>query len=422
MSNDAPTQENEFQAVARLAGEIRRLRKAAGLSQSKLAADLGYTRQYVSRAERSGRPLPSADLVKALDLALAAGGELLRLREQAQLEQRARRHATGADVEVGQVDHGEEIHAGIQRLRRVLDARDLYQGGFTRPAHVLDQAVVQLTEARLQARYVQIARTAPELIAEILQAQAEGQQNLSRALTLAYRAADGLAFKYGYTDLSARLIELMRGTAEESGDELLIGTVSYVRTETFFATDDLETARCSLTQALDRIPTKALVTAPGSAVNGSLHMRAAVVAARLGESDSARDHLVDAKSMADQAPEGVYYGTAFGPDSVRIHEVAVHIDLGDAPTALERTGVWQPPQQLPAERRSHYFIDRARAQAQVGLYGDAYDGLRTARQIAPQQVRHHPHVRQSLAALMRTRLGRDADVRNFAGWAGLSVR
>lgn len=67
-------------ATVGLAGEIRARRKEAGLSHAQLAAQVGYSRQYVSLAERPGG-LPSADLIKAIDHALAAGGALIELRE-----------------------------------------------------------------------------------------------------------------------------------------------------------------------------------------------------------------------------------------------------------------------------------------------------------------------------------------------------
>lgn len=79
--------------AASLAAEIRRLRKAAGLSQKQLAAQIGYTRQYVSLAERVGGNLPSLELVRALDARLGAGGRLLELRAQARVDQRALRRA-----------------------------------------------------------------------------------------------------------------------------------------------------------------------------------------------------------------------------------------------------------------------------------------------------------------------------------------
>jgi transcriptional regulator with XRE-family HTH domain len=70
-------------ALIRLAQEIRRLRKAANLSQPELAAMIGYTRQYVSMAERVGKNLPSRELVKAIDNALGANGSLIALRQRA---------------------------------------------------------------------------------------------------------------------------------------------------------------------------------------------------------------------------------------------------------------------------------------------------------------------------------------------------
>lgn len=62
-----------------LAMEIRRRRTAARLSQNQLADLVGYTRQYVSRAERLAGGYASADLVRVLDAELSAGGALIAL-------------------------------------------------------------------------------------------------------------------------------------------------------------------------------------------------------------------------------------------------------------------------------------------------------------------------------------------------------
>ncbi|MGX7829776.1 helix-turn-helix transcriptional regulator [Actinokineospora sp. 24-640] len=83
-------------AAAELAAEIRRLRISAGLSQKELAAQVGYTRQYVSLAERTGGNLPSLELVRALDARLNADGRLLALRDQARTDQRTLRQAPAA--------------------------------------------------------------------------------------------------------------------------------------------------------------------------------------------------------------------------------------------------------------------------------------------------------------------------------------
>ncbi|MGH3614208.1 MAG: hypothetical protein ACRDRK_16770 [Pseudonocardia sp.] len=85
----------------------------------------------------------------------------------------------------------------------------------------------------------------------------------------------------------------------------------------------------------------------------------------------------------------VYRGTAFGPASLRIHELAVAAELHD-PAGVERAAQWYPPERLPAERRSHYYIELGRAQFDLGHHGDAYACLRAARRIAPQHTCEHP--------------------------------
>lgn len=84
--------------VERLAQEIRRRRGEASLSQAELAARIGYSRQYVSLAERPGKGLPSKELVGAMDSALAADGALLRLREEAVAERLSLRRAHSSDM------------------------------------------------------------------------------------------------------------------------------------------------------------------------------------------------------------------------------------------------------------------------------------------------------------------------------------
>ncbi|XVS61984.1 helix-turn-helix transcriptional regulator [Actinosynnema sp. CA-299493] len=82
-------------AGLRLAREIRRRRTETGLSQPQLARMVGYTRQYVSLAERPGHNLPSAEMVRALDHALGAEGALITLREEVKDEQRRLRQQFG---------------------------------------------------------------------------------------------------------------------------------------------------------------------------------------------------------------------------------------------------------------------------------------------------------------------------------------
>ncbi|WP_433727813.1 helix-turn-helix domain-containing protein [Nocardia sp. CA-129566] len=91
--NDPETEtERQPATIAdRLAHEIKRLRLNAGVSQRALAAEIGYSRQYVSMTEWQGANLPSQDLVAAIDNALGANGTLIALRARAKTEQQTTR-------------------------------------------------------------------------------------------------------------------------------------------------------------------------------------------------------------------------------------------------------------------------------------------------------------------------------------------
>ncbi|MEV0594091.1 hypothetical protein [Nonomuraea cavernae] len=140
---------------------------------------------------------------------------------------------------------------------------------------------------------------------------------------------------------------------------LLAASVAYVRTEVFFATHTYGAGLRALEFEIDLLRTRKDTSLQYMGVLGSLHMRAAVVAARAGQVEDALSHRVEAQRLGGIVPEGVYYGTAFGPDSVRIHEVSL-ADSHLRP-ALDIGDTWAPPSSMPAERRSGFFIELARA-------------------------------------------------------------
>jgi hypothetical protein len=147
-------------------------------------------------------------------------------------------------------------------------------------------------------------------------------------------------------------------------------------------------------------------------------MRAAVLAGRADDSEAATDHLVEARALGDSVLEGVYEGTAFGPSSVRIHEVSVAVGLGGdhLQRALDVAREWSPPLHLPAERRSSFYIELGRAQLWSGLRDDAFESLKVARKIAPQHARDHRWVREDIATLRRLKRADREDLSNYADW------
>nr|SBO91967.1 Putative transcriptional regulator [Nonomuraea gerenzanensis] len=273
---------------------------------------------------------------------------------------------------------------------------------------------------RLAAQYVRITQQLPELLGELFRAlqTAQGQHrpDVARLVASACRSADAVAYKFGAYDLSARFIEVMRWAAPQAEDDILDATIAYVRAETFFAARAHESGLRALETAIDAsaVPDGP----PAIAARGALHMRAAVIAGRAQDADAANTHLAAARQLADQVPEASYSGTAFGPSSVRVHEVSVAVSSGKVQVqrALEVARGWTPPPELPAERRSGFYIELARAQLWSGLPDDAFESLQVARRIAPQHTRDHAWVREDAATLRRLKRGDAGSLTSFAEW------
>ncbi|MFJ9029830.1 helix-turn-helix domain-containing protein [Streptomyces sp. NPDC102274] len=312
------------------------------------------------------------------------------------------------------------VHEALPALSAAIAAYDLPDDGPVRQLHELQAAVAETTSWRLSAQYLKIARRAPNLLPELTRAlhsvPSEQTPTVASLLVAAYRSADAVAYKHGARDLSARLIELMRWTAPQADNPLIDAGVSYVRTETFFAARAHTQGLRALEKAIDTSPTPD--TPPAIAARGALHMRAAVIAGRARRHDAADTHLDEARTLGDSIAEGVYQGTAFGPDSVRIHEVSVAVSLGDehVQRAFDVAAEWAPPKNLPAERRSGFYVELARAQLWGGLADDAFESLKVARRIAPQHTREHPWVREDAATLRRLKRADAESLTGFAEW------
>ncbi|MEU9606138.1 helix-turn-helix transcriptional regulator [Streptomyces sp. NPDC048057] len=331
--------------------------------------------------------------------------------------------ALGIDVSVLLGAHDRSagrVRAALPGLSAVIATYDMPDDGPVRPLSELRSAVEAAERKRLNAQYVSIAESAASLLGELFrafdQSADEGRPAVARLLVSALRTADAAAYKYGAHDLSARLIDLMRWSAPHAGDQVVGATVAYVRTETYFAARAHDAGLRALEVAMDRVPAPS--TPATSAALGALHMRAAVIAGRTRCAAAAHHHLAEAERLSEDVEEGTYGGTAFGPESVRIHAVSVAVSLGGDHTAaaLDVARQWKPALTLPAERRSGFYIELARAQLWSGRPDDAYESLKVARHIAPLHAREHPWVREDVAKIRRIRRADVEDLSSFAEW------
>jgi DNA-binding XRE family transcriptional regulator len=386
-------------------------RVVMGHTQESLADQLGVERSTIVRWERgSSTPQPWCRPMLATALAISTDDLAALL--------------SGDAMPTSVRFERDAVLAQLPALRRVIDAHDLPTDGPVRSLAELQKAVNSAINNRLQSKYAVLALELPTLLSELTRAfqlhTGTPREDAVRLLVQAYRAADAIADKFGYHDLSARIIGLMRWAADESGDELLIATAAYVRTETFFANGDLATGRRALQQAADRLVLDGGNNA--AATYGALHMRAAVIAARAGQAAAAEDHLRESARVARNVKDGIYFGTAFGPASVRIHQLSLAVELGNSDAAIRIAAGREPPATVPAERRSHFYVDLSRAYLQTAQDSEALQALFTARAAAPEHIRSHPHVRDAVDDLLRNKKAPNQLLVDFERWLHAPAR
>ncbi|MFE3579503.1 helix-turn-helix domain-containing protein [Streptomyces vinaceus] len=375
-------------------------RRARRMTQQDLARESYISLVMVKSIERGARK-PSPVLLEALASALSVDASRL-------------------DPAYAGTHH--RVHTALPRISAAIAGYDVPLDPPSRPMAELRKAVGDAIRWRLAAQYGHIANAAPRLLADALghlhAAAGRGRTEAARLVADAARAADAVAYKYGAHDLSARLIDVMRWAADQTGDPDVIATAAYVRAETFLAAQAHRAGPAALERALDAAAGAG--SGQAAAVRGALYMRTAVVAARAGNAAAAYTHLREAGRLADGLGEDVYLGTAFGPSSVRIHEVAVAVSLGREHIghALEVAHTWKPGEEIPAERRSGFYIELGRAQLWAGRPDDAFESLKVARKLAPQHVREHPWARADVETIHRIKRADAESLSTFAKWIG----
>lgn len=282
----------------------------------------------------------------------------------------------------------------------------------------LDRLTRTATAWRLASQYSKLAELLPRLITSLTAAAfnetgTERQQAFA-LLAFAYRAADAIADKHGHHDMSARATDLIRWAAARSADPLLEQMSAYVRAELFFNGQHTRTGLRMLDAATGPTPPASLANA--LAAHGALRMRSAVLAAHAGMVTEAADRLAEAHAAAQQLPDGIYHGTAFGPASVRVHELALAVESHDIGHTVKLSSQWEPPPTPPAERRSHFYIEAARAHSWAGNQEQATTALWQARRSAPQHTRYNLAVNETVTALMRSSRKPSPQLHQLANW------
>lgn len=390
---------------------IATLRKAAGLTQEQLADRVNVSKSLLSKVEIGDRAATHA--------LVAAVARVLRL----PIERIHGQPYSGSDVE--------EAHGEIDALRTALRVYDLPPTNGTVTSKALDGLradVATVTQLRRSGRYTHLGQRLPPLLAELGAAvhthTGADRRTLFELLTAAYYAAHGLAHRLGYGDLAESIEHKLAWAAQGADDPLAIGLAGWTRVTSFQDAGDYDHGLQILDQASSQVRVStADPAAPATiAVLGSMHLRAATLASRAGDSSETRDQLDAARALAEAFPaDQRHYQLTFGPANVAIHATAAYVELGHPAEAVRLSERFAPPADIAPTRAGHHYIDLARAHLATGDRHAALGDLQHARTVAPEQTRHHPMVRETTRVLISLHRRSNPDLTQLASWLGLTI-
>lgn len=358
---------------------VSRARKRRGLTQQGLAQKVSYARSHIAQVE-SGHKAATPAFVAAVADALKV--------EMSELYGQPYR---------GDTPSTDRVHAAIPDLRRALAWSDLPPEleSPARPLEALAAEVQNAKRLRRLARHVQLGDMLPAVMEELSHhAHERADPRAWRLLSDAHCAAGELSRRLGYSDLADSMFREAARFAMLSRDPHLPLIITWRRALVLMNHGALGAA----VRLLERCTTRIENGRAGDVeVSGALHLRAAVLAGRLGDAGSAWNHFERAAEISARAgrPHLDEYSTYFTPANILIHGTAVATELGDLDEAVRRDAAIpvNALNSLVRERRSHHLIDMSRVHLEQGRTGQALARLLEAERVAPQMTRYHPSAR-----------------------------
>ncbi|UFR03741.1 helix-turn-helix domain-containing protein [Streptomyces sp. Go40/10] len=382
---------------------IKEQRRLARLTQRQLAERLPYSYSYLNQVECGARPATAA-FVAACARALSIDVTVL----------------TGQPyVTELQRDRLAEL---IRPIRESLDLYDLGPSPALtpRPAQQLITEADRLCAEVRATRLRSAARDLPDLIAELTHtAWSTPSTELWQALSSAYRTAHDISVKLGYYDLSTVALDRMDWAAHRASDPCLAAVRQYMRALVYFREGEYRIGQRLIAAGheviADNDPSREAL-----AVAGQLHLGGAVIAARAEQLSSVGHHIAEARQIAQRIGDASdVHWLSFGPANVALHKMSAAVEMCQYDDALKQARKIRLPSRLPASRRAHFLIERARAEMETGHTDAALKSLVEARRLAPEQTRYHPAARETITDLVHQSRRTPETLNHMAAWIGL---
>lgn len=380
---------------------VARARKRRGLTQQGLAGRTSYSRSHIAQVEAGHKAATPAFIAAVADVLKTEAGELY------------------GQPYRGETPTADRVHRSIPDLRRALAWSDLPPEleRTPRPLAVLAAEVATAKRLRRLARHVQLGDMLPAVMEELsYHAHETGDLAAWQLLSDAHCAAGELSRRLGYSDLADSMFKEAARFAVLSRDPHLPLIITWRRALVLMNHGALSPA----VRLLERCTSRIVDGSPGDVeVSGALHLRAAVIAGRLGDAGSAWAHYEQATEISERAgsPHLDEYSTYFSPANLAIHGAAVATELGDYDEAVRRDTAIPSEvlSDLVKERRAHHLIDMSRVHMEQGRTKSALARLIAAERVAPQMTRYHPSARTVATHLQNRQRVLSEDLRGLVG-------
>jgi hypothetical protein len=277
-------------------------------------------------------------------------------------------------------------------------------------------------------RYSTVIDTLPALLTDLRAAceTLDGDDLLhAHALSAdAHHVAASILLKLDAEGLAWVAADRSMHAARLSEDATIIGSSARIITHALMNDGHLGAATQTASQFAERLDRDLSAHTPDSlSVYGSLLLRGAAAAGQGNDRDTAHT-LLDEATSAGQRLGGDYNlrWTAFGPTNVQLHRVNIAMLLGDAGAAIKQARSVDLDRIPITERKATVLVDTSRALAQWGKHEKAYEILRAAHHIAPEEISARPSVHRMLRELSATAPPSiRRHIRGFAAQIGVSA-
>ncbi|WP_433254816.1 helix-turn-helix domain-containing protein [Streptosporangium sp. CA-135522] len=366
---------------------IARVRKLRNLSQEGLATLANVSRSLIAKVESGSKPA-TPSLVAAVARACSV--------DPAEINGQPYR---GTDK------RSDAVHATIPAIRMALAYVDVAPE-LGMPPRMLDELaaeLVKLQKLQKAASHARLGALLPAVLEELtVQVMESDAPRAWRLLNRAQSLAGSLARRLGYNDLAQVVVERTSVSAQRAEDPYLPHLVTMGRARLLMTLGSWDVAVKMIKKAAGKIDQDNPVS---TEVFGSLHLSAAIAAARAGKAADAWEHhgtATEAAARVNPRDRRDPYGLQMNPENASIHGCAVAVELGDSDQAIRLDQVVDLSRRdITDERRAHHELDMARAHLWVNDHERALKRMINAERTAPQMTRFHPSARETVRQLVR---------------------